>query len=224
MTMVARRLALIALLFSLVLVAARAQESPLPLDPLTPREREIAASLVREDARVREALGPGRVRLIYVDFIAIKSPEDSGSPAEQPPRRRVDALFYRYDEDIGIRALVDLEKRAVVDVARVRGGSVPLSLEEVEEAARLAMADARVRRLVGERLSQFHVATGPATADEVNSDRIEGLRVLGTSSQDPCYRHRCVVLFFRSKNRYEFLNRVVVDLTSQKVQVREGGQ
>ncbi len=222
MTPKARRLAVFAVLLTVVSGTARPQEPPLPLDPLTEQERDIATRLVREDARVKEALGPGPTRLIYVDFIAIKSPADSNSPAEQPPRRRVDALFYRYDKNIGIRALVDLERRAVVDVVRVSGNSVPINVEEVEEAARLARADPRVARLVGERLSQFRVATRSASADDLRADRIEGLRTLGTSPEDPCTRHRCVVLFFRSNNRYEFMNRVVVDLTSQKVQVREG--
>lgn len=224
MTPKARRLAGLAILLTAVSATARPQEPPLPLDPLTAQERDLATRLVREDARVREALGPGRTRLVYVDFIAVKSAADSNSPGEQPPRRRADALFYRYDKDIGVRALVDLERRTVVDVVRVGGDSVPINVEEVEEAARLATADPRVARLVGERLSRFRVATRSASLDDLRADRIEGLRTLGASPQDPCYRHRCVVLFFRSNNRYEFMNRVVVDLTSQKVQVREGEQ
>lgn len=208
-------------LFTLRSATATPQEPPLPLDPLTDREREAAARVAREDARVREALGAGRTRLIYVDFIAVKTPTDSSSTTEQPPHRRAEALFYRYDENIGVRALVDPERGAVLDVVRVNGNSVPINAQEVEEAARLSRADPRVIRLLGGRSSTFRVAKGPASVEDVRSNRIEGLRTIGVSPQDPCYQHRCVVMFFRANNRYELMNRVVVDLTSQTVQLRE---
>ena len=66
------------------------------------------------------------------------------------------------------------------------------------------------------------VATRPATREDAESARIEGLRLLGSSADDPCFRHRCILLFFRVNNRYVNVNRVVVDMTSQSVQIRGG--
>ena len=208
-------------LFLIATVAYGQPTQPLPLDPLSAEEREAATSLARADARVRELLGGGRTRQIYTDFIAVKR---ARTPAEEPSGRYADVLFYRYDRDLGVRALVDLVARTVVDVVRVNGQSVPINNEEVEEAARLALADPRVPRLFGGAMPSFRVATRPATREDINTPRIEALRVLGTSADDPCYRHRCIVLFFRVDNRYVNINRVVVDMTTQTVQIRGGGQ
>lgn len=210
----------------LLLTAARAQPQPsppLPLDPLTTQEREIAASVARADPRVRAALGTGRSRQIYADFISVKRTEES-SPQREPSGRYADVLFYRYDGDVGVRALVDLQAKSVVDVNRVKGQSVPINGEEVEEAARLALANANVVRLFDGKVPSFKVATAPATREDVDSARIEGLRTVATSPKDPCFRHRCIVLFFRVNNRYVHLNRVVVDLTSQSVRVSGGAK
>jgi hypothetical protein len=68
----------------------------------------------------------------------------------------------------------------------------------------------------------FRVATGPATLAGADSARIEGLRTIGATPADPCYRRRCVVLFFRVGNRYVQMNRVVVDLTRQRVLIQGG--
>jgi hypothetical protein len=216
-----RGIAAIAILSSLAASPIRSEEKLYPLDPLTAQERETAARVAREDKSVREQLAGKRTRLIYVEFIAVKSGQ-TDEQNDRPAHRQADVLFYRYDENLGVRVLVDVTTKAVVDVVRVNGGSVPISIEEVEEAARLALADANVARLVGESLSRYRVATRSATAKDVNTDRIEGLRTLGTSPEDPCYLHRCVVLFFRANNHYVHLNRVTVDLTSQTVYVRGG--
>jgi hypothetical protein len=217
-----RRATTVVFLLALAAATARPQGKPLPLDPLTSQERELASSVARTDTRVREFLGSRRSRQIYVDFIAVKGTRETDARRDEPSRRYADVLFYRYEDNLGVRALVDLEARSVVDVVRVNGASVPINSEEVEEAARLALADPRVLRLFGGRMPSFRVATHPAAREEVNSDRIEGLRTLGTTSEDPCSRHRCIVLFFRSRNRYVHLNQVVVDLTSRTVQVRGG--
>jgi len=203
--------------------SARVQEKPLPLDPLTPQERELATKTARADARVREMLGNGRTQQITADFISVKRTQETEAQKDQPSHRYADVLFYRYDGDLGVRALVDLDASAVVDVVRVNGESVPIATEEIEEAGRLALADARVVRLFGGSLPAFQVASRPASQDDINRDRIEGLRTLGASPSEPCYRHRCIALFFRIKNQYVHLNEVVVDLTSQQVHVQLPG-
>ena len=201
------------------IVAATTNAQPLPLDPLTPEEREVATSVAQADVKVRELLGGGRTRRIYTDFIAVKR---EGVRGDEPSGRYADVLFYRYDRDIGVRALVNLIARSVIDVVRVNGQSVPINNEEVEEAARIALADPRVLRLFGGTIPPFRVATRPATREDAESARIEGLRLLGSSADDPCFRHRCILLFFRVNNRYVNVNRVVVDMTSQSVQIRGG--
>jgi len=211
------------LTFSLSAQTDRANPSPLaaplPLDPLTAAERATAEQLARANGTVRQFLSTGRSRLIYADFISVK--RDAKVP--EPEGRFADVLFYRYDDDTGLRLLVDLSAGAVIDVARVGGRSVPLAAAEVEEAARLALASSDVVRLLGERAGSFRVASGPATSGQINDNRIEALRTLGSTPDDPCTRDRCVVLFFRSQNRYIALNQVVVDLTTSRVLVNRAG-
>jgi hypothetical protein len=213
------------LLLVLLGAAANAQpERPLPLDPLTPRERALTDTIARSDARVREFLAGGASRPIGVDFIAVKEQRDSDTRNDLPSRRTAEALFYRYDTNQGLQVLVDIERRAVIDIARVPGESVPINGDEVALAARLALADRRVVRLFGERMPAFRVASGPASLAEINQPRIEGLRTIAATQDDPCYRRRCIGLFFRVNNRYVQSNRVVVDLVSQRVFIREGEQ
>ena len=206
---------------------AQAQE-PLPLDPLTQREREVATRIAQGDARVKELLG-NKTRLIYTEFIAVKRGETrrpAGTAQAEEPRagRFADILFVRYDTNVGVRVLVDLAAQRVAEVVRVSGRSVPINSDEVEVAARLALADPRVVRLLGAQANTFRVARAPATAREAGGNRIEGLRTLGAAPNDPCYEHRCIVLFFRQANRYIRLNEVVVDLTTQIVMLRGGRQ
>jgi Cu2+-containing amine oxidase len=216
--------ALVILVFSAGIANAQ-PERPLPLDPLTLSERASADSIVRSDPRVREFLAGGPSRLINLDFIAVKTPRESEMRTEVPPSRRTaEALLYRYDTNQGIRVLVDFERRAVTDLVRIPGESVPINNEEVAQAAKIALADRRVIQLFGGRMPAFRVATGPATLEEANQPRIEGLRTIGVTAEDPCYRRRCVVLFFRVNNQYVQMNRVFVDLISQRVIIREGEQ
>jgi Cu2+-containing amine oxidase len=204
--------------------AAKAQpERPLPLDPLTASERALTDTIVRSDPRVREFLAGGPSRLINIDFIAVKTPRESETRNEVPPTRRTaEALLYRYDTNQGIRVLVDIGRRAVTDLVRIPGESVPINNDEVALAAKIALADRRVIQLFGGRMPEFRVATGPATLEDGDKPRIEGLRTIGVTADDPCYRRRCVVLFFRVNNRYVQMNRVFVDLISQRVIIREG--
>lgn len=209
-----RRLFLVSLLL-VATTAARAQQSfperPLPLDPLTPAERERAVAIARENPRVQEFLA-GRTRLIYADFLAVKDDPRS----EEPVRRHADVLFYGYDSNTGLRALVDLEAGRVVGTARVAGNSVPITEEEIAEAAEIALGSSAVRRLLGDRTFQF-------TRDRRIENRIGGLRTLGAGPDDPCTRGRCIELFFRTgergRNRFLFIHQVVVDLRTREVMV-----
>jgi hypothetical protein len=212
-------------LFGLLATRANAQpDRTRPLDPLTPGELTRADSIVRSDGRVREFLAGGRSRLIAIQFIAVKLPRDPATPDGVQQRRTAHALLYRYDKNQGMQALVDIGKGAVIDIAPVPGESVPINKEEVAEAARLALADPRVARLFGERIPAFKVATGSPTRDEANEPRIEGLRTVGATPKDPCYRRRCVLLFFHVNDHYVQMNRVYVELISQRVFINGGGR
>jgi hypothetical protein len=211
------------LVLGLMSSMAQAQrDRPLPLDPLTPRERALTDSIIRSDAKVREFLGSGRSRLINVDFIAVKDGNSLSGRDELPTRRTSNALLYRYDTNQGIRVLVDIAGRRVIDIARIPGASVPINTDEVTEAARLALADRRVVALFGYRMPPFSVARRPETRADVDKPRIEGLQVSAPNDKDPCYQRRCVGLLFRVNNRYVHTGRVFVDLMSERVFVREG--
>jgi hypothetical protein len=198
-----------------------AQGAPLPLDPLTSQERELAETIARANPTVREFVGAGRSRQINVGFIAVKVSREKDAQADLPSHRHAEVLFYNYDRDQGLRALIDLTERRVADIVRVSGQTVPINGDEVSLAARLALADPRVRRLFGDPMPAFRVATRAATRDELQLPRIEGLRTVGSTRGDPCYRHRCVMMFFRINNRYVQIHRVIVDLTTQRVLIRE---
>ncbi|MEO7682800.1 MAG: hypothetical protein ABIU86_02590 [Gemmatimonadaceae bacterium] len=193
-----------------------AQDTPLPLDPLTTRERVLADTVATTDSRVQDFLGAGRARRINVSFVAPKRTGETDSMGA-PGRRHAEVMFYNYDRHQGMMALVDINARRVIEVARIPGRSVPINSDEVADAARLALADPRVVRLFGGRMPPFRVATRPSTRANADSARIEGLRTLGATPADQCYRHRCIVLFFRVNNRYVQMNRVVVDMTTQQV-------
>jgi hypothetical protein len=230
-------LALLCLIFLLLLPSVSAlkrrslagarpptQQRVLPLDPLTPEERSLAASVANGDAAVRRALGAGRNRLISVEFVTPKPPESAEpqtgpSPVVPPLARQAEVVFYRYEDDQGVRALVDLERRAVIDVSPIEGRSVPLAVEEVDEAFTHASQNSEVRGLLGPRASQYRVARGPWRGDDQEL-RVEALRVVATSPTDPCYRHRCLVLIFRQGRYYVSGTDVTVDLTSRAVRVR----
>ena len=199
-----------------------AQGGPLPLDPLTPTERELAATISRTNPTVREFLGAGRSRQINVDFIAVKVPGERDAQSDTPSRRHAEVLYYNYDRDEGLRALVDVTGRRVSDVVRVPGRSVPINIDEVALASRIALADARVIKLFDNRVPAFRVAAHAPTRDEIQLPRIEGLRIIGSRSGDPCTKHRCVMLFFRVNGRYVQMHRVTVDLTTQRVLAGEG--
>jgi hypothetical protein len=192
-----------------------------PLDPLTPREVATADSVARTDSRVRDFLG-GRSRVINVGFAAPKTEMSMAAREDVPSKRHAEVTIYHYDRDQGLLALVDISGRRVVDIARVRGQTVPINADEVAEAARLAVADAGVRRLFGERMPNFRVGSRAESRGDNGAPIIEGLRTGGGPSTDPCSTHRCIALFFRVSGRYVQMNRVVVDMNSQRVLIRGG--
>src|SRR5262245_1869757 len=196
---------------------------PQPLDPLTPAERRQAEEIARADGRVKELLGGGRTRLVYVDFIAIKSSDASPAP-DTPTRptpigRHAEVVFYRYDDDSGVRAIVDLPGRAVAQAATIESAQVPLNAEEVNDAMALALRNQAVTSLLGADATTFQVSDTGRGARPRNV--VRALRVVATGESDPCWKHRCVQLFFRRGDVY-MTDSVVVDLTAQQSRVERG--
>ena len=184
------------------------------LDPLTPKEIELATRVANEDRRVKEAVGTGKQQLVQVQFLALK-PARYGPDAERLQiGRHAEVLFYRYDGDRGIHVVVDLEKKAVVLVTKIEGRAVPLGADEIREAFGLAAQNERVKALLGAQLNDFKVAN---LTEERPENRVEGLRVVATSPRDPCYRHRCIDLLFHNREGYVAGTTVTVDLTAQTV-------
>lgn len=169
-----------------------------PLDPLTAQERDAAQRAALADSRVREVLADAPYRVVSVDFMADKGPSNETV-------RSAEVLFYRPDRDVGVRALVRLQPTSVVAVASVPGQQVPLTNEDYQSARQLALR----HELVQSRFGQA-----------VERAQIEMLRELPSNPEDPCFRHRCVLLLFRLPEGYAAGPRVVVDLTAGEVRVR----
>jgi len=199
-----------ALLLGLCPMAAIAQpERPLPLDPLTPREVELAQRVSRADGRIREMVGQRKSVIGATYFLALK-PDTLDVRVERPrdpePIRAALVLIYVYDGDYGVSGLVDLSRSTVLKVERLENEPIPFASEEITAAQQLALRDPRLRQ-----------AIGPAAAES----RIEWLGVTATDERDPCYKHRCVQLLFRRGRAFLMRPIVIVDLTTQTVRLEE---
>lgn len=191
------------------------QEKVQPLDPLTPEETQLAAEIANSDRRVKAALGPGRQRLIQVEFFALKPADTRDDPERLQMGRHARVLFYRYEGDQGVDAVVDLQRKSVASVSKIEGVAVPLATDEITDAFNLAIKNERVRSLLGPRLSEYRVAA--LARGERPETRVEGLRVIATSPRDPCFRRRCIHLLFHDREGYIAGTTVTVNLTAQTV-------
>lgn len=200
------------------------QQRMQPLDPLTPEEIDLASQVASADARVKAALGVGPQQLIRVEFLALKSPayRDASDPVQMKIGRHASVIFLRYDDNVGIHVVVDLEQKTAGEITKLDGRVVPLAAAEVTLAFNLALKNERVRGLLGPGAAEFRVA-GASIRDRPEN-RVEGLRVVGTSPNDPCYRHRCLDLIFRQRQGYIAGTEVTVDLTAQTVRVERTGR
>ncbi len=210
------------LLLAATLTAQPVIERPRPLDPLTPRERVLADSVARADPRLRELIGRDAPVLVDVSFIAGK-PRRENRDGDAEVSRQAAVQYFVRARNTGVTALVDLATAKVLDVTRARGADVPLSEEEVARAARIAIADERVRKLFDGRLPEFRLQRAAGEPTDTAATRIDGIRLLGPPG-DRCANRRCVALFFRVNNSYVHLGRVVVDLLNDSVMVKDGAR
>jgi hypothetical protein len=175
------------------------QSETQPLDPLTDGERAEIERLVHSEPRVRELLGPG-ARASYVELLALKGRD----PDEV--LRHAEVLLLREDSRFGARVVVALGvKPTIASVERVNESAVPMTDAELQRAAKLADANADVRR---------------ALSDQREQPVVEGLRIVTTDKSDPCYAQRCVRLLYRFGSDYMSEPIVVVNLSKGSVQIQ----
>jgi len=213
----------LAFLFQLLptqLKSACAQTPPhgtLLFDPLTAEEREVATRVAEDNPRVRDLRGSGRQQLVSVELATPKTGKESDEGS-----RHAEVLYYRYEGNQGVLALVDLGQRTVREVTRINGDAVPLVTAEVNDALALALKHKELINLLGPTYQQYQVAT--QNAPETQPNRVEALRLLASSAKDPCYQHRCLSLLFRQGETFLTGTSVIVDLTAQTVRVEQPGR
>ncbi len=199
----------------------RPPAEPRPFDPLTTEENKIAEQVALQDPGVRERLGAGRRKLVSVSLFTLKppsvepAPDTVGRPAWLG--RYAEVVFFRYEGEFGIRAVVDLERRKVIEAGRVESRDVPLDDTDVAEALALALREAEVVKALGPGANRFTVPSKAAPGAAAGRYIVQGLRVLGAEESDPCWSHRCLRLLFREGDVYRSEPIVVVDLTAQKI-------
>lgn len=191
---------------------------PLPLDPLTPEEEELARATALNDRRVRELVGDNPDPTPSIQFIAYKPP---GRQDNTPAGRHADVVFALEPGRGAVRVLVDVPGKRVVDVVRVSEMSTGISQRDINAAITLAIRDARVIAALGgaETARSFHVAVEPDARRVTAGNIVEALRTIGDYPPD-CNVHRCMVLLFRRGGHYlNDAGDVIVDLNTQQTYV-----
>jgi hypothetical protein len=210
-------LALLLLVFLAASRSAAQPPAPGPVDPLTASEVQLAATNAQNDPQVRAILGSGRQVLGAVDFVTLsKGPADNEDPnVAFDIGRFAMVTFCRYSGNVGVSAVVNLRSGAVSQVTSISCDDVVMTVAELQAARDLAVADSRVRALLGSDADTFQVQANPDATAPANL--VQGLRVQDFDSTGACYQRRCLSLLFRRGNTYIQGTEVVVDLTAQTV-------
>jgi Cu2+-containing amine oxidase len=179
------------------------------LQPLTAAEIQQATTILQRDDRAYALLASDqRVRTVFVERREDDKDMDTGQP--RADRRRADVVLYNYDTDETISAVVTLGPAPRVEHLVVTAGQpAALGSQEVEEARRVALADATVQAAIK--------AAGLLGRD--SELIVTGLRYQPAVSDEICSTHRCVVLFFNTRDSVLGIE-PIVDLTTREVQVR----
>lgn len=190
------------------------------LDPLTQEEHAAAERIARNDAKVKQLLGEGAVRLVSITPVIIKRGD---SPEKiDVHQREVEVVLFRPQGEVGARVLVNLRQNNVANLQRLESSQVPFTVDDLNDAFQLAMRDPEVERTLGPEAKSFRVqreTTEPGAAPLENE--VTGLPMRSSDPKDPCYKHRCLQLLFRRGNDYLSLA-VSVDLTAKHVAVERG--
>src|SRR5260370_2197590 len=197
----------------------------LPLDPLTEQEKHEAEQVALRDPRVQELLGKGRRKTVSVDLTAIKPSQEEIQAAAAgraiPMGRYAVVVFFRNEDEAGVRAVVDLAHETVTEVARLSSEQIPMTADDLAEAWQFARRDEEVRRALGPEAERYEVERTPPTPNAAPLGFVvRARRVRCTESKDPCFHHRCLQLLFARGNEYLTQPTVTVDVSAQKVYVR----
>lgn len=201
-----------------------AAQGVLPLDPLTTQEKEKAARIAADDSRVKDLLGSGRQRLIYVEFFALK-PEERSRVEERRDRpinigRHAEVVLFNPQSERGALVIVNLERGSVVETVRLDSDAVPLNHDDIEEARLIALGSSEVRSLLGRDADRFQVLRRTrVTRGDEQLMAVEGLRYRPGNPNDPCYKQRCVALLFRRGRAYVREASVIVNLSARTARV-----
>ena len=196
---------------------------PRALDPLTPEEKQAAERIARSDPAVIQQLLQGRTELVYVTFFPLKpaAPGTDRDPDKLVMERAAEVVFYRFDGDFGVRAIVNLVSKKVT-VQRLEGADVPISKQDWTDALRLALNNPEIQKALGADLDRFRRLTQfTSNAATLKQDAVRSLQISTSDPNDPCYRNRCVQLLFRKEGMY-LLDSAIVNLTTGTVRIQKG--
>lgn len=195
--------------------SASQEAKRLPLDPLSPEERAVAEHIARADKRVKDMLGEGNVRLISVELLAMKVENPS---SDSRPMRHAEVVLFLPERGAGVQVTVNLEKESVEQAMLLNSAQVPMNADDLAEALELAMKNEELLKALGPEARSYRPDIRPgARTLEQSEYGVTGLRVRGTTAKDPCFRDRCMQLFFRKGNAFLSEPLVTVDLTARKV-------
>ena len=190
----------------------------LPSDPLTKEENERLVNVATQYAISTQRLPRERSQwaVVGTELVDFKAPvRTNAEPNPEQAGRYGPVIFFNYEKNEGVRAIVDLNRNAGVSLARITPQATPVGREEIERAVKLALAAPAVTRVLGDRAQRFVVAEPGSNEENV----VEGLRVLGSGPDDRCSVQRCVDLFFRIGGSYLTGTRFTVNLSSGVVRV-----
>lgn len=169
---------------------------PLPFDPLTADEQAQATATALADARVA-------AHLDRYEVIGPALNTDKHRMQAEPGSRMADVWLYDYTSDRTVWALVDLRANTVSQVDVRSDIQPPMTGDEMERAATMALADDRVAEAL--RAHQPYQAMEPTgrlwTGDVANA----------------CPVHRCVLVGFFLDDMFQPDLQVRVDLSAQRV-------
>ena len=195
-----------------------------PLDPLTTAEKQEAERIARADPRVVQMLDKGRTELVYVSYFTMKPvhPSADRDPSRLVVERAAEVVFYRFDGNFGVRALVNLGRRGVVSVDRLDSADVPITEQDWSDAVQLALKHPEISQMLAKDVDRFRGLTRrKSNAATLKQNAVRILRIVATKPDDPCYGNRCVQLWFRLGAVY-LIDSAIVNLTTGVVQVEKG--
>jgi hypothetical protein len=168
---------------------------------LTAAEKVLAVQLTDQAITGRGLRNGSALYLVETELI-VEKPAVEG----QQGRRLARITHYRYDGDLAIFTVIDLAAQSTSRMDVVPHQPVPFAHEEYKAATNLALADSRVRALLG---------------DLEPVAKAEGLALRTSNPGDRLYGHRVLRLMFKVEDDYLARPIALVDLTAQTVQVED---